>query len=252
MNTKIEMLKAAVENLAAKSNVAHEAIEAGVLEVMKRVISESGVSTAYIYEERFDIERPSIFVERDGKREYSGHELSVYFRRDWFKKDEPRKLEINVSACGSFGKDNEELIAYYTLVGYMTRNLSKIEAELKALDWDSYDNACRLHETAMGELELAEREEKAAAYERRVAEFESKLVAGAKVKFGEIADRIKRDENGYPVKDENGRWVFTKRDSIFEVKKVTRKLVFFKETYGQFKKDEIIEKLVKGEYELVG
>lgn len=252
MNTKIEMLKAAAENLNEKRVAAHEVIRDSVLAVMKRVVAESGVPTAYIDEERFDIERPEIRVERDGKRGWEGRSLDVYFLRDWFKKDKTRKLEINVSACGSFDKDSEDLVAYYSLVGYMSRNLAEIEAELNALDWESYDTACRLCDTAMGELEKAEREEKAAADAKLAAEFEAKLVAGAKVKVG--TERNPRYVKGSWQKDENGNWLYDEVDVIEEVVKVTAKMVYWngEHFHGQDKKAEFIAKLVKGEYALVG
>lgn len=251
MNTKIEMLKAAAENLNEKRVAARKVVRDGLLAVMKRVVAESGVPTAYIDEEHFNIESPKVYVERKGERGCSGPCIDVYFRRDWFNKDKERKLEINVSSCGSFGKDNDELVAYYSLVGYMSINLAKIEADLNALDWESYDTACRICNTAFGELKTAEQEEKKAAYEKAAAEFEAKLVAGAKVVVGKKFVSYERDENGEFKRDANGCRISKMEDVIYTIEKVTAKMIYWADYNGQGKKADVIRDLVSGNFKLV-
>lgn len=186
-----------------------------------------------------------------------GHDLDLTYRRDWFWREDGtrannRELKLNVSAMGSFGKDDARKVAYYALVGYFAGHMAEVEADLANIGWEDFDHAREALRRARDERENEEQRIKAEAFQKAYADFEKKLAAGVSIKVLDEETSIKRDAAGNCLKDENGRFIYNVVPVIQKVEKVTAKMVYWAEWKGQDKKHDVISNLATGKWAIVG
>lgn len=251
---KVEMLIEAEKMFGEKVEAAYKAQLEKEKAVIQKHVEASGVKLAVI-NERFDVENLKVTIPEDGKS--WGHDLDLTYRRDWCWREDGttihnRELKLNVSAMGSFGKDDARKVAYYALVGYFAGHMAEVEADLANIGWEDFDHAREALRKARDERENEEQRIKAEAFQKAYADFEKKLAAGVSIKVGDYKTSIKRDENGAFIKDNDGNFVYNVVPEIQKVEKVTAKMVYWAEWKGQDKKYDVISKLATGKWTIVG
>jgi len=164
----------------------------------------------------------------DGRFDY---DFDIHFERRW--RDDGRYVTMNVGTFGSFRTTETDKVNFYKVVGRAAESLPKLEADLLAFDWETYDSLQSKMHTANWELEKFDREAKEAELARQKDILRSKLVPGVKVNCGR-------------------EYRYMTEDTIKTVEHTTSKNVMFKEDWGRRTKiDQVLNNLVRNEWKLV-
>lgn len=170
----------------------------------------------------------TIVVDRPGKN--YGHDINIYFHRDL--KTKKIEAQPNVGTFGSFGSNDKPEMNYYIAAGVLAAALPEIQKKIDAIDYAPFNKAQHDSWNAASELRKFDEEVRMAEHNKRVAEIESKLVVGTKIRVG-------YDWNKNPIYD--------------EIARTTNKLIFLKEDYGSStKKAHAITNLINKTWEFVG
>lgn len=251
---KVEMLIEAEKMFGEKVEAAYKAQLEKAKAVIQKHVEASGVKLAVV-NERFDVENLKVTIPEEGKS--WGHDLDLTYRREWCWREDGttvnnRELKLNVSAMGSFCKDDASKVAYYALVGYFAGHMAEVEADLANISWEDFDHAREALIKARDERENEEQRIKAEAFQKAYAEFEKKLTAGVSIKIRDEQTSIKRDADGNCLKDDKGDFIYNVVPVIQKVEKVTAKMVYWAEWKGQDKKYDVISKLATGKWTIIG
>ncbi len=202
--------------------------------ILERAVADCADVKVYVnnYED-FEVAIPD---EKNGPR---WHHISLYYEKDGWRKEDPRRLKISVPGYGRFGTDKTIMVHLMTVAGRLAERLADIEKELALIDWATFDDANAAYDTALNALNKfdieAEEAKKRAAKE----------------------DAAKRLAAGVVIQTAAGR---SYSRNYIRVEKVTAKLVYWKGVdhagnleYGtyQSKKDEVLSKLANDAWKIV-
>lgn len=237
---RLANLKAVADMRRAELRRIHAVVTRQIAKVVEDAVAASGVGGYALRKgedgELHDTEYMTLKGEIDGERL---HDIDLYYRDDsWCDEggDNPRVLSVNTCCFGNIKAGDKSGVAYCVIMGYLATHLQEIQDALNAIpEWEAYDRARRIRSISRREAEEFERKLKEEAESARLAEIEKRLVVGAVV-----------------AKEKVRRYDFEKRQSVYtgistlEVEKVTAKLVFFKDSYRQHKKADVLKCLATG------
>ena len=235
---RLANLQAAAEMRRAELARNSSAVASQVMKVVEDAVAASGVSGYALRKDENgglrDAERMTLCGKIDGERL---HDIDICFRRDWLDKEgTPRVFEVNTCCFGAVKAGDKRSVAYCVLMGYFATHLQEIQDALNAIpEWEVYDRSRRVYYISRNEAEAFERKMADEAKAARLAEVEKRLVVGAVV----ATEKVRRYDC------EKHQSIYT-GVSTMEVEKVTAKLVFFKDSYRQYKKADVLNFLAIG------
>ena len=165
--------------------------------------------------------------------EKRGHMFDLYYHPSFGKK--PRRLEMNFGCFGSFKADDETEIIYCKVLGFFASHLAELEQKLIFSDegkkaFAEYDQASSENYRANEDVKNAKWQQKKAEDEIKKDEILNELAIGTHIKID-----VRRCNT-----------------VVKTIGNITTKNVMFKEDYGKrTKKDELLAKLVNGDWQIV-
>ena len=160
---------------------------------------------------------------------------SLYFYKPWGNNGS-RKLEMNFSCFGSFGKNDATALCYCETLGHIAgifshlENLMLFSDESKKLfnEYDALSNACYDIQRELDNLKLAVKEHND---ELKKNDIMSKIAVGTKI-------IVRKASKYYPA-------------TIKTISHITAKNIVFKEDYGRrTNKDELDNNLMHGSWQI--
>lgn len=237
---RLANLQAVAEMRRAELACIRTGVARQVAKIIEDAVAASGVSGYALRKDESGELRDMDYMTLDGKIDGERlHDIDLHFLHDtWRDMEEgsPRTLSVNTCCFGSIKAGDKSGVAYCVLMGYLATHLQEIQDALNAIpEWEAYTRSSRIYHISQREADEFSRKLKEEATAARLAEVEKRLVVGAVV----ATEKVRRYDC------EKHQSIYT-GVSTMEVERVTAKLVFFKDSYRQYKKADVLNFLATG------